>query len=276
MYVVCILILWQKIKIVYNNKKTNFIVIHWLLSVICIFTIRLVQLEDYFQNPLFCITINFIYRPLIERHCVWPMYAVFRLFTTLLFYLFLSFRSALPPFFVYSLSLLHHSAVPPPLSVDSLRRRLPLAHSAGVHTSASVLLLDQPHESSDLKPSVRASPRSEREPCRVRVASTPACPQLRSIYRWSRFRVVMSRAVSDSVFISSKVHSLIVIYKGNAWLSQAFGNSPRYHRLVERINNLQSKVCERLTDSGFGRRTRWKTTDDKRESSYYHFPKGLC
>lgn len=121
-----------------------------------------------------------------------------------------------PPLHRLTASPLLRSTAPPPLSIDSLHRRPPLAHSAGVHTSASVLLLDQPHESSDLKPSVRASPRSEREPCRVRVASTPACPQLRSIYRWSRFGVVMSRAVSNSVFISSKVHALIVIYKGNA------------------------------------------------------------
>lgn len=76
-----------------------------------------------------------------------------------------------PPLHRLTASPLLRSTAPPPLSIDSLHRRPPLAHSAGVHTSASVLLLDQPHESSDLKPSVRASPRSEREPCRVRVAS---------------------------------------------------------------------------------------------------------
>lgn len=128
----------------------------------------------------------------------------------------LSLRSSSTLYLYLAAPPLHRFTAPPPLSIDSLHRRPPLAHSAGVHTSASGLLLDQPHESSDLKPSVRASPRSEREPCRVRVASTPACPQLRSIYRWSRFGVVMSRAVSNSVFISSKVHSSIVIYKGNA------------------------------------------------------------
>lgn len=52
------------------------------------------------------------------------------------------------------------------------------------------LLFDQPHESSDLKPSARASPRSEREPCRRLAAFS--CVQ--SIARVGAF--VVSRAVS--------------------------------------------------------------------------------
>ena len=108
--------------------------------------------------------------------------ALFRLFATLPLYLFLSLE-ALPPSSVLYLRLssLHLSvgAAAAAACMHHHRHLSLLAHSVRVHTSiGSSALRPAPHESPDLKPSARTSPRSEREPSRL-----PACLQLRSVHR---------------------------------------------------------------------------------------------
>lgn len=84
-------------------------------------------------------------------------------------------RSLLPPFSVCSLSPLHHLP---------LRRPRPSIRLGSMRRPA--LLFDQPYESSDLKPSARAAPWSEREPCR----RLPAFSRVHSIVRVGSLRGV--------------------------------------------------------------------------------------
>lgn len=128
----------------------------------------------------------------------------FRVFTTLLFYLFLSFGS---PSASPSALYLH--------STTSLRRPRPSIRLGSMRRPA--LLFDQPYESSDLKPSARAAPWSEREPCR----RLPAFSCVHSIVRVGSLRGVTCNNHQYLLrFIRRKYTRYRYRYGGNVWADE--------------------------------------------------------